>query len=133
MLRWRLALLAVCGLAFAGGGLGCLGNSPPGGPAAAKDEGKLPPGVPAKVAEVLRHTDETGEPLPGYEGGRSFGNHEHLLPDRDAEGRPTRYHEWDVNPHERGVNRGPERLVTGSDGSAYYTPDHYRTFIKIRE
>ena len=27
---------------------------------------------------------------------------------------------------------GPERLVTGSDGSAYYTDDHYKTFKKIR-
>jgi len=37
-----------------------------------------------------------------------------------------------VNPRMPGKNRGPERLVTGSDGSAYYTADHYKSFIKIR-
>lgn len=41
------------------------------------------------------------------------------------------YREWDVNPKIKGVDRGEERLVTGSDGSAYYTADHYQTFIHI--
>ena len=91
-----------------------------------------PAGVPAKVGKVLRHIDEYQRPPEGYEGGRPFGHHEGLLPKRDAQGRPTHYQEWDVNPKIPGKNRGPERLVTGSDGSAYYTPDHYRSFIKIR-
>ncbi|MGO9868230.1 MAG: ribonuclease domain-containing protein [Rhodomicrobium sp.] len=42
------------------------------------------------------------------------------------------YQEWDVNPRVPGVNRGAQRLVTGSDGSAYYTDDHYKTFTQIR-
>ena len=46
--------------------------------------------------------------------------------------RAIAYQEWDVNPKVEGVNRGTERLVTGSDGSAYVTADHYRTFTKIR-
>jgi ribonuclease T1 len=92
----------------------------------------LPAGVPAKVGKVLRYIDEYQRPAEGYEGSRPFGNHEGLLPKRDAQGRPIRYQEWDVNPKAPGKNRGPERLVTGSDGSAYYTPDHYRSFIKIR-
>jgi guanyl-specific ribonuclease Sa len=29
------------------------------------------------------------------------------------------------------VDRGAERLVTGSDGSAWFTADHYRTFLLI--
>jgi hypothetical protein len=37
----------------------------------------------------------------------------------------------DVNPYQSGVNRGGERIVRGSDGSAYYTNDHYRTFTRI--
>ena len=39
--------------------------------------------------------------------------------------------EWDVHPWVRGVNRGAERLITGSDGGAYFTADHYRTFIRL--
>jgi dienelactone hydrolase len=92
----------------------------------------LPPGVPAKVAKVLQHVDETATALDGYEGGRNFLNLEKLLPEKDAQGRRLRYREWDVNPLKPGVNRGPERLVTGSDGSAYFTGDHYRSFKRIR-
>ena len=47
-------------------------------------------------------------------------------------GRPINYQEWDVNRHVPGKDRGAERLVTGSDGSAYYTSDHYRTFTRVR-
>jgi ribonuclease T1 len=99
----------------------------------AKDQTvKLPAGVPAKVGVVLQYIDEHRRPPDDYEGGRVFGNFEELLPKRDARGRPIKYHEWDVNPKVRGKNRGPERLVTGSDGSAYYTADHYKSFKKIR-
>ena len=31
----------------------------------------------------------------------------------------------------KGRSRGPERLITGSNGTAYYTNNHYRTFTKI--
>jgi guanyl-specific ribonuclease Sa len=96
----------------------------------------LPPDVPAKVARVLKYIDVQNTAPPGYEGGRVFLNlgrdGEQSLPRKDVHGKLLAYHEWDVNPRVRGKNRGPERLVTGSDGSAYYTADHYRTFIKIR-
>lgn len=42
------------------------------------------------------------------------------------------YREWDVKPYVKGVARGPERIVTGSDGSAYWTGDHYDTFLMFR-
>ncbi|MEJ7652227.1 MAG: ribonuclease domain-containing protein [Chloroflexia bacterium] len=42
------------------------------------------------------------------------------------------YREWDVNPSLSNDKRGLERLGTGSDGSAYYTSDHYHTFRKMR-
>jgi guanyl-specific ribonuclease Sa len=93
---------------------------------------KLPGGVPEKVALVLKHVDDNGRAPQGYVGGRTFANREKRLPRSDKAGRPIRYREWDVNPKVRGRNRGAERLVTGSDRSAYYTADHYRTFIKIR-
>lgn len=93
---------------------------------------KLPDGVPDKVGVVLAHVDEHGEAMPNYEGGRTFLNLERRLPQTDRSGRRLRYREWDVNPLRPGVNRGAERLVTGSDGSAFYTRDHYETFLKIR-
>jgi len=39
---------------------------------------------------------------------------------------------WDVNPKVPNLDRGLERIVTGSDGSAWYTTDHYHTFHRIR-
>lgn len=95
-----------------------------------------PTGVPAKVTTVLKHIDTSHKAPDGYEGGRRFHNEgqggEQRLAQKDKEGNAVSYQEWDVNPKVQGVNRGAERLVTGSDGSAYYTSDHYRTFTKVR-
>ena len=93
---------------------------------------KLPEGVPIKVGKVLEYVDEHNKAMDGYEGGRNFGNFEKLLPQKDDKGKSIKYREWDVNPLRRGVNRGVQRLITGSDNSAYYTDDHYKTFKKIR-
>jgi dienelactone hydrolase/guanyl-specific ribonuclease Sa len=95
-------------------------------------EAPRPAGVSEKVLAVLKYVDEHGEAMPTYEGGRAFMNAERLLPATDAQGRRIKYREWDVNPHRQGVNRGVERLITGSDGSAYFTDDHYRSYKKIR-
>jgi guanyl-specific ribonuclease Sa len=54
-----------------------------------------------------------------------------VLPGTDANGTSVTYREWDVNPY-TGANRGAERLVTGSDRSAWYTNDHYNSFVRIR-
>ncbi|MEV4316132.1 ribonuclease domain-containing protein [Actinocrispum sp. NPDC049592] len=40
------------------------------------------------------------------------------------------YREYDVHPY-TGADRGPERVVEGSDGSVYYTKDHYNSFKRI--
>ena len=108
------------------------GCNPPSLESAAEPQSLGSPNVPEKVEKVLKYIDEHHEPPQGHEGGRDFHNAEGHLPRRDDRGRTITYREWDVNPKIPGVNRGPERLVTGSDGSAYYTPDHYRTFIRIR-
>jgi ribonuclease T1 len=92
----------------------------------------LPEGVPEKVGKVLEYVDEHNNAMEGYEGGRNFGNFEKLLPQKDEKGRQIRYREWDVNPLKRGVNRGAQRLITGANGTAYYTDDHYKTFKKLR-
>lgn len=78
--------------------------------------------------KVLRYVKTHNEAPPGYVGGRTFQNLEKLLPQKSASGKTVRYREWDVFPKIPGKNRGPERIVTGSDGSAYYTKTHYRSF-----
>jgi guanyl-specific ribonuclease Sa len=92
--------------------------------------------VPRKVLEVLDYVEKNGRAPEGYEGGRTFLNlgrdGEQSLRNFDANANTVKYREWDVNPQVEGRNRGTERLVTGSDGRAYYTADHYRTFIRVR-
>ena len=88
-----------------------------------------------KVQNVLDRVRSKGSPFAGYKGGAPFGNTGakggQVLPQVDSAGNPVTYREWDVNPKVKGVDRGEERLVTGSDGSSYYTSDHYQTFIQI--
>ena len=87
--------------------------------------------VPAYVLEVLQYIRRNGAAPDGYVGGREFQNREKKLPAKDDIKKRIRYSEWDVHPKEKGKNRGAERLVTGSDHSAWYSKDHYKTFLKI--
>jgi ribonuclease T1 len=84
------------------------------------------PAVPLKAQDLLKRLQEReGVPLPGYIGGRDFRNRERRLP-RGV------YREYDVNPKIRGRSRDAERLVIEQrTGKAYYTGDHYRTFIPL--
>ena len=88
--------------------------------------------APANVQQVLAFVRQNNHAPDGYVGGRTFGNFENHLPKQDASGSPIRYQEWDVHPKIRGQNRGVERLITGSDGRAYYTADHYNTFTEFK-
>lgn|GEM_PF-908101 len=88
--------------------------------------------IPEKVTTVLQYIVSHGEAMPGYVGGRKFGNFEHRLPQTNASGQAIEYQEWDVNPHEKGVNRGTERLITSTqERKAYFTQDHYQNFTEI--
>ena len=82
--------------------------------------------VPQKARDVLAQIEKRlGEPPPGYVSGRAFQNRERQLP-RGS------YREYDVNPKVRGKDRGAERIVIERrTGRAYYTPDHYATFIPM--
>ena len=100
------------------------------------DEG-VPPNestaeIPPKVYKVLQYIRQHGESMPGYVGGRLFQNRERRLAVKDKAGKKIIYQEWDVNPKRGGVNRGAERLVTGSDSRAWYTSDHYQTFAEVK-
>ena len=82
--------------------------------------------APQKAYDLLKRLEERqGTPLPGYVGGRDFQNRERRLP-------WGRYREYDVNPKLRGRGRDAERLVIERrTGKAYYTGDHYRTFVPL--
>ncbi|MFC9514146.1 ribonuclease domain-containing protein [Nocardiaceae bacterium NPDC056970] len=91
-------------------------------------------GVPQAAWATLAAIDAGRWPpddAPGTQGGRTFGNHEGRLP-AAVGGQTVRYQEWDVNRKQSGRGRDAERIVTGSDGSAWYTDDHYETFARMR-
>ncbi len=55
-----------------------------------------------------------------------FGNFENKLPCYDSSGNPIYYVKWDTFP-----NYNPlMRYVVGSDGTLWFTRDHYSTFNK---
>ncbi|MBK5281489.1 MAG: hypothetical protein JJE16_05320 [Nitrospiraceae bacterium] len=81
-----------------------------------------------KVKDLLEAIQQhEGNALPGYIGGRAFQNRERRLP-------RGHYREYDVNQKMRGRSRDAERIVIEQEtGKAYYTDDHYRTFIPLNE
>ncbi|MEV0687846.1 ribonuclease domain-containing protein [Nocardia sp. NPDC050378] len=93
-------------------------------------------GVPDRAYATLVEIDAGRWPdsanAPGTKGGEQFMNRGTKLPPKDSAGNPVKYQEWDVNPKQRNRGRDAERIVTGSDGSAWYTGDHYETFTRMR-
>jgi len=83
--------------------------------------------LPAEARATLAMV-KAGGPFPHQQDGRTFGNREKLLPQRDR----GYYREYTVRtPGER--ERGARRIVAGRGGEFYYTADHYRSFKRIRE
>ncbi|MFE4457512.1 ribonuclease domain-containing protein [Nocardia tengchongensis] len=93
-------------------------------------------GVPDRAYSTLVEIDAGRWPdsanSPGTKGGDPWQNRDGSLARKDASGKAISYQEWDVNPKQRGQTRDAERIITGSDGSAYYTGDHYKTFTRMR-
>ena len=92
------------------------------------------PRLDAQVREVVESMDRLGRPPAGVaQGGRRgakrgvFENAERRLP-AHASGY---YRESDVWPP-RASGRGAERLIFGREGEVYYSPDHYRSFTRLR-
>ncbi len=137
-------LFIIVGLCFLSCGQSSQQESPtkieqkaPNSPSNSQTDDKTPPNVaneriPTKVYKVLQYVREHHEAMPNYVGGRVFQNRERRLPIKDSVGKKIKYQEWDVNPKQGGVNRGAERLVTGSDNRVWYTNDHYQTFVEVR-
>lgn len=69
---------------------------------------------------------ERGEPDGHRNDGATFQNREGRLPSKPR----GYYREFVVRtPGLRGV--GPQRLVVGREGDAWYTSDHYRSFVRL--
>lgn len=82
--------------------------------------------VPQKVFSVWEEVSRTGEAPEGFAGGRKFANRERLLPTTGS------YREYDVDPRPKGGTRNAERLVIDKiSGEAWYTDDHYGSFVKL--
>lgn len=89
-------------------------------------------GVPAEARELCLYLRQHGyTPPPDHLGGRVFPNYDGVLPRFDARGKRILYREWEVRPKARGGDGGAERVVTGSDGRAWYTADRGRTFLEV--
>lgn len=60
---------------------------------------------------------------------KQFNNHDELP--SNTGGTRIIYTEMDVNPKPEHGTRDSLRIIRGSDGSFYYTKDHYQTFTKV--
>ncbi len=82
--------------------------------------------LPPQASATVRLIRSDGPyPFP-HNDGVVFHNYEHALPS-EPDGW---YHEYTV-PTPGSDDRGARRLVTGRDGSYFYTGDHYETFQRV--
>jgi ribonuclease T1 len=70
---------------------------------------------------------ERGERLRFSHDGITFENREKRLPKE-----PSGYYREFVHPTKGDSGPGGQRVVIGRKGEVYYTPDHYRTFRRVR-
>lgn len=79
--------------------------------------------LPAQAAQTIALIRKGGPfPYPRNDG-VVFSNNEHLLPKEPS----GYYHEYTV-PTPGASTRGTRRIITGTDGTFYYTADHYEHF-----
>jgi filamentous hemagglutinin len=70
---------------------------------------------------------ERGKRLRFSHDGIVFENREKRLP-----AKPAGYYREFVHPTPREDGPGGQRVVVGREGEVYYSPDHYRTFRRVR-
>lgn len=124
----RLLLRLLLALALACAGMACSdAGSPSSGEtreaAATVAAADLPPQARETLALI-----RAGGPFPYRKDGSTFMNREGRLPPK-----PRGYYREYTVPTPGARDRGARRIVTGRDGEAYYTDDHYRSFRRIRE
>ena len=133
----RRVVALVAGVALLFGAAACSsGGATGGGSSSQTSASGSAQSTPKRVTDTLAHIDAGDWPdaahAPGTHGGDPFGNREKRLPATDSAGKKVKYTEWDVNAKKKGQGRDAERIITGSDGSAWYTLDHYSHFTRIR-
>lgn len=69
-----------------------------------------------------------GKRHPHRNDGAVFRNRENRLPSK-----PRAYYREYVHPTQDVRGPGPQRLLVGSGGEWYYTPDHYETFVRLKD
>jgi len=125
MRMYRLIPILVLGLVLIYQHYAPVSTSPDSGSRFSSSEVETNGLVPKKAYQVLAIVRQTGHAPEGYVGGRVFQNREHRLP---VEGD---YREFDVDPHEG--NRNSQRIIVEWETKkAWYTGDHYQTFIPMR-
>jgi ribonuclease T1 len=81
--------------------------------------------LPREARRTIELIDRGG-PFPYRQDGVVFQNRERILPRQPA----GYYHEYTVETP-ASDDRGARRIVTGEDGTMYYTDDHYDSFKRI--
>ncbi|MDG4763442.1 polymorphic toxin-type HINT domain-containing protein [Solwaraspora sp. WMMD406] len=105
--------------------------------------GWIPDTVPSETQAVIRDLDEygleaqgAGPQFAGPDGWEPFENSGRngafRLPSTDGSGRKIEYQEHGTVQSAANPRPGGERIVRGSDGSMYYSPTHYQTYIVVR-
>lgn len=83
----------------------------------------LPPEAAQTLALIRR-----GPPFPFKRDGITFHNREGRLP-----AQPRGYYREFTVPTPGRSDRGAKRIIAGAGGEFYYTADHYRSFMRIRQ
>nr|WP_237509064.1 DUF6531 domain-containing protein [Streptomyces sp. SID8382] len=105
--------------------------------------GWIPNKVPDEAMESINDVKKYGRDATGW-GSQWHGpnltmepfsnsgkNGAYRLPAHDVSGNPITYHEYGAPASSANPKPGGERTVWGSDGSIYYTPTHYQTYIVV--
>jgi len=92
--------------------------------------------LPRDASQALEEI-ESGEDRPNVRNPREFANDGRggtaTLPKIDEKGNSITYQEHAVNPRPPAGSLDKKRIMTGSDGSTYYTNDHYVSFKRVVE
>ncbi|MGB7981288.1 MAG: ribonuclease domain-containing protein [Candidatus Nanopelagicales bacterium] len=134
---FAVGLLAGCAAGLASGDM--AGSAGPATVVGGQDQyADLAPGAPTTDLPTVAVVDlpaegvETlalivaGGPFAYSKDGAVFGNRERLLPDAPA----GFYSEYTVRTP-GSEDRGARRIVSGADGSRFYTDDHYDSFREV--
>ena len=91
----------------------------------------LPPNVSKRLNEINKGINNPNVRKPKIFENSGKGNTPRL-PDVDVYGNQITYTEYTVNPRPPHGYLDAERIVVGSNGSIYYTPDHFLTWIQVK-